>query len=153
MERFAAAKQLMTPFSTIWCENGLKGRFQSVLSNATGTEQKKGSWKKWPATTFQSGRTDSLGELEQVHCMEKNFRFLLVRQALGDIAKAGIENAGVDDILGRRGGHSAQRRSRAREMPRGFMVRMGVWVLWSHSLLVCRPWASSSQSLPLDFFG
>lgn len=69
--------------------------------------------------------------------MNEDLCLLLARQTLGDIAEAGVEDARVDDVLGRWGPPGYARWGcGAEEVAGRFVVRVGVRVLRCHCLVV-----------------
>lgn len=114
---FAACRQLKTPFSTIWWENGLSGTPNIDCENPHNRHGLKAATK------------DTLCKPQEVHGMDEDLSLLLVGQTLGGIADAGVEDAWVDDVEAGDGNVGKNSRIRALYVPRGLMVRMGVRVL------------------------
>ena len=70
-----------------------------MKSGRAGKSEKK--VKSCQKRTQDRGRRDELCEFEEVHCVDEDLCLLLVGEPLCDITNAGVENAGVDDVLWR----------------------------------------------------
>lgn len=114
---FAACRQLKTPFSTIWWENGLSGIQNIDCENPYSLHGLKTATK------------DTLCKPQEIHGMDEDLSLLLVGQTLRDITDAGVKDTWVDDV---KAGDSYVGKNSCiwtLYVPRGLMVGMRVGVL------------------------